>query len=122
MGGTSFLEEGEILLGGCMSPRLNHCVDDLTRTEFEGTEYERTEEDGYQTCYNRYDDAFSESLWRGGEHCPLEGAGLVCKSGSVEMTYFYGDNALTAEEAEEGCQTGDGYGVPVYFRSEDADR
>lgn len=28
---------------------------------------------------------------------------------------FYGEGTLTAEEAEEGCQTGDGYGLPVYW-------
>ena len=118
VGGTSFLDEGEKLLGACMSPSGNPCRDYLAYPVLDG---EYTTEAAYEHCYNLYTDAFSESLWREGEHCPLEGVALVCKS-SVEITYSYTDNTLTADEAEEGCQTGDGYGVPVYWRSEDADR
>ncbi len=112
-GGTSFLDEGEILLGSCLftPPTSTQCQDYVTRAEHEATT-------GYYECVRQHEgDTLSFVEWRGGEHCPLEGAELVCK-GNVRISYFYGDDTWTAEQAEEGCQTGDGYGVPVYWRSE----
>lgn len=111
VGGTSFLDEGEVLLGSCMFSPSNSCQDFVSRPE-----YEQTEDHGEQICLGEHvGDTSTFVEWSGGEHCPLEGAGLVCK-GNTRISYFYGEGTLTAEEAEEGCQTGDGYGVPVYFR------
>ncbi len=109
-GGTSFLAEGEILLGSCLftPPGSTQCQDYLTRPEYGEPE----ESGGEQICLGRHvGDTSSFVEWRGGEHCPLEGAALACKYG-VEITYSYSDTTLTAVEAEERC----GYGVPVYFR------
>ncbi len=99
--GSDLLEEGETLLGACMSPSGNPCRDYLAYPVLDG---EYTTEAAYEHCYNRYTDAFSESLWREGEHCPLDGAAYVCKSG-VEIIYHYGD-LLPEAEPDEACEIG----------------
>ncbi len=92
--------EGEVLSGSCMAPDgRGPCRDYLVVA---GLGY--TEEEGYMDCAQRYDDAFGDDLWRGGEHCPLEGAAYACSHGSI-IIYHYG-NLLPEARPEEACESG----------------
>ncbi len=111
VGGTTFLGEGETLVGSCMAPDgRGPCQDYLVIASLD-----YTEEDAYMHCAVRYDDAFSDALWKGGEHCPLEGACLACKNGSIIIYYYCSSSSLaTAQEAEDACRTA-GQGQALYW-------
>ena len=98
VGGTSFLDEGTVILGACMAPDESICRD------YSGVPgFEPTFDSAREHCFNRYDDTWSESMWREGEHCPLNGASHVCKNG--EIVYYYGE-LLPRAEPDEACDIG----------------
>ena len=106
VGGTTFLEEGETIVGSCMAPGARGPCQDYLATNDVGY----TEEVAYMHCVVRYDDAYSPELWNAGDHCPLEGAAYACKHGTI-IIYHYGD-LLPEAEPEEACESG---GQLVYW-------
>ncbi len=99
--------EGEVLSGSCMAPGARGPCEAYLVVAGRGY----TEEEGYMHCAQRYDDAFGETLWRAGEHCPLDGGaymGLlrgVCKNGSL-LDYAYSKTTPTHEwhaQVEQNC-------------------
>jgi hypothetical protein len=90
VGGTSFLDEGEILLGSCIAPLGNGCRDFLTNSNA------FTTEDAHQRCAESYTGGFSDELWGEGVHCPLvmtyrtdtTRAVAACKTGPYDGTAF----------------------------------